>query len=307
MTNVLITGASGFLGKHFLNAFDLEKYSIYTLGRKEASTNHQFWDCKEQPKIENITFEKVIHIAGKAHSVPRTEQEKQVFFEVNDLGTERLLQTLGKLTELPRQFIFISTSAVYGQDRGNMIDEKMPLQGATPYALSKINAERKIEDWSIENNVPALILRLPLIAGKNPPGNLGSIAKAISKSRYFRIGNNDAKKSVVLAQDVADFIEKIPIHSGTYNLTDGVHPSFFQIESAIELSVNSKIPFSLPRSMVSLLCMVGNTFSFFPLNSARVEKMTSSLTFDDKKARTEIGWNPNSTIEFLKNNNILDA
>ena len=53
---------------------------------------------------------------------------------------------------------------------------------------SKIDAEAEVVSWCKKNDVEFLILRLPLISGPNPPGNLGALYKAIQKGYYFRIG-----------------------------------------------------------------------------------------------------------------------
>ena len=73
-----------------------------------------------------------MHIAGKAHSVPKTEQEAQTFFDVNLRGTQNLVKGLERLDTLPRAFLFISTVAVYGVDQGTNISETHPLKGDTP-------------------------------------------------------------------------------------------------------------------------------------------------------------------------------
>jgi len=74
---------------------------------------------------------------------------------------------------VPESFIFVSTVAVYGCETGEDIDENHPLKGNTPYALSKIQAEKFLTEWCHTNNVKLGIIRPSLIAGPNPPGNLG--------------------------------------------------------------------------------------------------------------------------------------
>lgn len=82
----------------------------------------------------------VLHACGKAHIVPRTEEEKQAFFDVNYTGTIHLCEALERVGG-PKALIFISTVAVYGYESGEMITEEHPLNGDTPYAKSKIMAE----------------------------------------------------------------------------------------------------------------------------------------------------------------------
>lgn len=79
----------------------------------------------------------VLHTCGKAHIVPRTEEEKQASFDVNYTGTIHLCEALERVG-VPKALIFISTVAVYGCESGEMITEEHPLSGDTPYAKIRL-------------------------------------------------------------------------------------------------------------------------------------------------------------------------
>ncbi|CAM3672969.1 NAD-dependent epimerase/dehydratase family protein [Flavobacterium chungbukense] len=297
---ILLTGANGFLGKEIIRIFD-QKSNIITLSR--SSGNYQLSLNKEVPEFSHH-FDTVIHAAGKAHSVPKTEIEEREFYEVNVIGTENLLKAL-KRNGVPKQFVFISSVSVYGKDFGSEINEKCLLEANDAYGLSKIRAEKLVENWCKENNVICSILRLPLLVGTNPPGNLGAMIKAIRKGYYFNIDGGKARKSMVLAEDVAKFLINVSSEGGIYNLTDGVHPSFNELSLAIAKNENKSNPMSLSIRFAKTLGKLGDFFgSKAPINSLKVKKITSDLTFDDKKAKVELGWNPQSVISYIKKNKI---
>lgn len=181
MKKLLFTGASGFLGNN-LKPILSQIYSIKTLGLSDED-DIKVDLAKGVPEIKD-SFDIVLHAAGKAHTVPRAEAEKKVFFDVNYQGTVNLCKALEKSC-LPKAFVFISTVAVYGLEKGENITEEYPLNGDTPYALSKIQAERFLTDWCKEHNVILGILRPSLLAGKNPPGNLGDMIKGIATGSIF--------------------------------------------------------------------------------------------------------------------------
>jgi nucleoside-diphosphate-sugar epimerase len=241
----------------------------------------------------NDDFELVIHAAGKAHIVPKTGEEEKLFFDVNYRGTINLLKALEK--NPPKSFVFISTVAVYGLEEGERLTEDSPLNGNSPYALSKIKAEQAVQEWSAKYGVPAVILRLPLIAANNAPGNLGSMIKAIRKGYYFRIGEGKARRSMVLAKDLADFIPQLFQKSGTFHLTDGHHPGFQELEEYIAGHYHKKIK-SVPGSVISFAAKLGDIIPGFPINTYRLQKLQNTLTFSDAKARNELGWNPTPVI-----------
>ena len=292
MSKILLTGASGFLGRHL--ALGLPA-NITSLGRGE--TNDVVCDLsKDVPEVSAVDI--VVHAAGKAHLVIKTESEEQEFYNVNSRGTQNLLEALS--LNPPQHFVFISTVAVYGCENGKLISETHPLEGSTPYAVSKINAEGMVRDWGEKYDVPCLILRLPLIAGPNPPGNLGKMIAGIRKGRYPSIGGGQARRSVVLAEDVAYCIQNNFQKSGTFNLTDGYHPSFREIERCIVTQLGKPMPRRIPLGLARLMGRVGDLLPGASLSSAIISKMTQDLTFDDSKARKELQWNPRRVIDHFQ-------
>ena len=288
----LLTGASGFLGKHILDV--LTRTEVNTLGRSEQ--NDIVCNLGESiPELPQVDV--VIHCAGKAHMIPKTPEEIEDFFKVNTQGTKNLLLALEHLREKPKQLIFISSVSVYGLDSGEFIKESFPLAGKSPYAESKILAEEAVLTWAEKNNVPAVILRLPLLIGNNPPGNLGKMIRGIKSKKYASINNGRARKSMVLAHDVATLIQNLTFQKGIYNLTDRYHPSFNELEQKISEMFNTKIYLKLPLSLVKILAKLGDRVSIFPINSALINKMTLDLTFDDSKAVRELNWSPNKVLD----------
>lgn len=289
----LITGANGFLGRYIVDAFS--NLSFKTLGLSGCDYNIDL--SNEVPEFTE-TFSKVIHAAGLAHVNPGSKKIVQRFFKINQIGTANLLDALEKLPQLPQSFIFVSTVAVYGLDEGENLDESTPLRGNTPYALSKIKAEELIINWGTKHSVKTLILRLPLIVGTNPPGNLGSMIRAIKIGYYFGIGEGIARRSMVLAEDVAEFIASGTVCSGIYNLTDGQHPTVRAVENTIASKVNRKIG-RIPEPIMMATAKAGDYLPFLPINTLKHKKLTSTLTFSDKKARCELNWNPKPVVSNL--------
>ncbi len=295
MNKIFLSGSTGFLGNIIINNLE-HKYKISELINSDTL---QTIRLEQKAPVFREVYDMVIHCAGKAHSIPRNEIERNKFFEVNVIGTQNLLKGLASVG-VPKQFVFISSVAVYGKENGVNITENEKLNAKDPYGLSKIQAELLVIDWCNKNKVVCTILRLPLLVGKNPPGNLGTMIKAIQKGYYFNVGGGKAKKSMVLAENVARFIPVIAPIGGTYNLTDGDHPSF----SALSFAIANKKMINLPLSVVKIIGYLGDFFGKkTPINSIKVKKMTSDLTFDDSKAR-EMGWKPQPVLEYLKHNDL---
>jgi len=296
MKSLLFVGSNGFLGKNLLPHLK-KSYQTTTLDRVNADINLDITDDNLQI---NKSFDIVFHAAGKAHSIPKTEEEKQVFFDVNYEGTINLCRALEK-AGVPKSFIFISTVAVYGCDFGNNIAEEHPLNGNTPYALSKIQAEKFLTDWCEKNNAVLTILRPALLAGVNPPGNLGDMIKGIKKGFYFSIGGGKARKSMLMIEDFAQLISLTAEKGGIYNVCDDEHPSFRELEILISKQLGKKPPLNIPYWIVKPMALCGDLLGKkAPLNSSKLKKITHSLTFSNQKAKDILGWQPLSVLENFK-------
>jgi nucleoside-diphosphate-sugar epimerase len=291
---ILVTGSNGFFGKCILRKLSMLS-SVTTLSRNNSDLL-----CDLVNNIPNLSnFDIVIHAAGKAHSVPKNDLENDAFFDVNVKGTQNLLYGIEASEKLPKSFIFISTVAVYGVDQGENINENSPMLAKDPYGLSKIQAEQLVIEWCHKNNVISTILRLPLLVGENPPGNLRSMIKAIQKGYYFNIAGGLARKSMVLTEDVAKILLKASELGGVYNLTDGYHPNFFELSNAIGKQNRKTNLFNIPFFVAKSIALVGDFVgSKFPLNSVKLKKITTDLTFDDSKARKVLGWKPNKVLDY---------
>jgi len=292
---IILTGSSGFLGRIISTNFPKEE--MITIGRSNSDIL-----CDLSASIPHISIcDIVIHAAGKAHSVPKTPSEKEAFFAVNVNGTKNLLRGLEEAPVLPKSFIFISSVSVYGLNSGHAVNEGHPLNAKDPYGLSKVHAEQLISEWCEKNGIICTILRLPLLVGTNPPGNLGAMIKAIKKGYYLNIAGGKARRSMVMAEDIAKVIPKLAEVGGIYNLTDGYHPSFEELSRHIAHELRKPIPKNIPAWIALFMAKIGNLMGKkFPFNSYKLSKITTDLTFDDSKAQQIFKWKPTPVLESFK-------
>jgi nucleoside-diphosphate-sugar epimerase len=295
---ILLTGAHGFLGRHIFKELSLQGFELDTLGKRDEDSI--ICDLSfGAPKID-VAYDYVLHCAGKAHAVAGIIGEEKEFFEVNVRGTKNLLEGLTK-SGVPKHFVFISSVSVYGLDFGNEIDENVHLGALDPYGISKIEAEQIVSAWCQQNHVVCTILRLPLIVGSDPPGNLKAMIKGIEKGYYFNVDGGNAKKSMVLAEDIAKAILKIAEIGGVYNLTDGYHPKFAELADYISIQLGKGKLMNMPMWMACIIAFIGDIIGRkAPLNSKKLMKITSDLTFNDTKARVAFGWSPTPVLKGFK-------
>lgn len=289
MEKLLFTGGTGFLGKNVMPLL-AQQYQVTTCGITPDDMIKANL-AKDVPVLPE-KYEVVLHACGKAHVVPKTEAEKQAFFDVNYQGTVNLCNALEKVG-VPKALIFISTVAVYGCEYGDLINEIHPLNGDSPYAKSKIMAEEYLTKWCLDNHVRLGILRPSLLAGKDAPGNLGAMVNGIKKGFYMNIAGGKVVKSILMAEDIARLIPMLEEKGGIYNVCDTRQPSFGDISRSVAKQLGKGNPISIPYWMAWCMAKVGDIMgSKAPINTYKLEKMTKSLTFSNEKARHELKWEP---------------
>lgn len=294
MKKLLFTGASGFLGYNIRPILE-NSYDVHTIGLTDDD-DIKINMAKEVPPI-TTHYDVVLHAAGKAHVVPKTEAEKQAFYDVNYQGTVNLCAALERVGA-PKALIFISTVAVYGCEFGDLITEEHPLKGTSPYADSKIMAEKYLTDWCANNGVKLGILRPSLLAGKNAPGNLGAMVNGIKKGFYMNIAGGKVVKSILMAEDIARLVPLLAEKGGTYNVCDTRQPSFGEISMSVAKQLGKGRPLDIPYWMAWCMAKVGDLLgNKAPINSYKLDKMTKFLTFSNEKARRELGWEPLDVLE----------
>lgn len=297
MEKILFTGGTGFLGKNVRPILD-KKYEVTTCGITSDDMIKANL-AKETPKLDKH-YDIVLHACGKAHVVPKTEAEKQAFFDVNFTGTVNLCDALEKVG-VPKAIVFISTVAVYGCEYGDLITEEHPLEGNTPYAKSKIMAEEYLTEWCKKHNVVLGILRPSLLAGKDAPGNLGAMVNGVRKGFYMNIAGGKVIKSILMAEDIARILPSLVEKGGTYNVCDTRQPSFGELSISVAKQLGKGKPMNIPYWMAWCMAKVGDLLgNKAPINSYKLEKMTKSLTFSNEKARKELGWEPLDVLDNYK-------
>ena len=297
MEKLLFTGGTGFLGKNVM-PYLTKQYKVTTCGitPDDMLKANLAKDVPELPEPYDV----VLHACGKAHVVPKTEAEKQSFYDVNYQGTVNLCAALEKVG-VPKALIFISTVAVYGCEYGELITEEHPLEGTSPYADSKIKAEKYLTEWCTKHDVKLGILRPSLLAGKNAPGNLGAMVNGIKKGYYMNIAGGKVIKSILMAEDIAHLVPLVAEKGGVYNVCDTRQPSFGEISVSVAKQLGKGKPLNIPYGLAWCMAKVGDLLgSKAPINSYKLEKMTQSLTFSNEKARRELGWEPLDVLENYK-------
>lgn len=280
--NILITGSNGFFGKNIIPTLERD----YNILKFDSFKNFLSEPIKEEYLDLLNSAECVIHAAGLAH----TNLNSKEHFEVNFEGTKKLVQSIKKNGNL-RYFIFISSVSVYGLSTGTDISEKVLCKPVNNYAKSKFMTEEFLNKFFRESKVSCIILRLPLLIGSQPKGNLSLLYENIKRRRYFQIGNGKSRKSILIINDIATNFKKILSGKGTYNLTGEQDPTINDINKMIADATGGRF-YQVPYGIAKFIFKIGDFLLLKTINLSIFQKLTSDLTFSNEKARIELKWTP---------------
>ena len=199
MKKILITGAGSYVGtsvQKYLEQFP-DKYNVSVIDMIDGS-----WR-----KADFSKYDTVYHVAGLAHSdVGKvTDEIKAKYYAIN---TDLAIETAKKAkAEGVKQFIFMSSAIVYGDSapigKEKIITRDTPCSPANFYGDSKVQAENGILPLSDEN-FKVVILRCPMIYGKDSKGNFPTLEKNALKMPFFPRVKNE--RSMLYIGNLSEFV-----------------------------------------------------------------------------------------------------
>lgn len=310
MSNILFTGASGFIGSHFHRLF--KKKDFINIDLKEPSFPYQSrfvqGDIRIESDIENAVrgndIKTIVSLAAKHHDFGIGHDE---YFDTNEDGTRMICKVAG--AHNIKEIIFYSSVAVYGISEQVSTEESMPAPDA-PYGASKLAGEKVLEKWAAEDPTrKVLIIRPTLVFGSNNMANMRNLIRQIDSGLYFHLGKAQNIKSIAYVENVVNatmfLMEKMKPGVAIYNYADEPQLTTRQISTIIAEALDKKIRLTVPKT---LGVMMGVPFDVaiklsgknLPVSSARIKKLGTSTHHSAKKIFSE-GFVPAfSSIDGLK-------
>lgn len=300
MERVVVTGASGFVGRSLCKALLGRGYLVRAILRDESKKKLLPEECefsivgnidastKWEEALNEATI--IIHLASRVH-IMMEEREDPIaaFREINVAGTEKLARTA--LRSGIRQIVFISTIGVNGTHTTTkpFTEDDIP-DPDTPYAQSKLEAEEILYKITAGTDTDITILRPTLIYGPEDPGNFKRLLSLVYKGipLPFSLVTNQ-KNFIYLGNFVDIIVRSINDQNAagkTYVVSDG--ETFSTSELLRILASSLECPLRLFPMPAAILRLVGKLLG----RSSEMEKLIGSLVVDMSKIREELSWVP---------------
>ncbi|HLY41319.1 MAG TPA: NAD-dependent epimerase/dehydratase family protein [Terracidiphilus sp.] len=301
---LLITGASGFIGSALVSLALTSGWQVRTLCRRrqayEENIQQFVGDICDVSLAQRACAgaAAVVHAAGLAHVFGARAKDVEQFEMINGAGTANVAKAARENNV--SHLVLLSSVSVYGNGNGSVRDETRECSPETPYAVSKRQAEVSAINLFPSDYGALTILRLATVYGEGDRGNVSKLIRAIEQERFFWAGAGQNKKSLIYKRDAARACLlplDIPARGvQIFNVSPGP-ASMREIVTAICQALDCpvprrKLPLALVKSVAGLSRLVMDPWKL----GEKIEKFVHEDVFDGTTFEREFSFSPSISL-----------
>lgn len=296
--NILVTGASGFVGQHLCDHLTRNGINTYALLRtatdglkvKEQFIVKDFLNYRGWEKILK-GIDVVIHTAGLAHVKGFPDED---YYTINTKMTELL--ALGCVKAGVKRFIYMSSTHVHtSSSTTNVLTPQSSCHPLTAYGKSKLLAEKTLRGIEESADLEVVIVRPPLVYGPSAAGNIGTLVRAIKKGIPFPFAATQNQRDMVYVENLVNALRECATHpaakGNTFFVSDDRPLSIGDLIQYLAKGMDRKARlFYLPEACLRI-----------PLKLIKreeiLEKIIGSFRVDISEIKETLGWSPPISAE----------
>lgn len=298
MKAVLVTGASGFIGRATCQRLSAEGYAVRQAVRRRESAAPQYGEVVQVDDVGPQTdwsralrgADAVVHLAARVHieddGAPNGEAE---FRRVNVIGTRRLAAAAAAAGV--QRLLLMSSAGVHGASTGaRPVRETDPENPYDPYTRSKSDAERAAREIAEGARMELVVLRPPLVYGPGNPGNLLRLLKILRMRVPLPLANCRTARSMIFVENLTSAISRSLAHPAAagkvYLVSDGEEIPLPELIKVLGQGMNvNPWLFRFPQPLLGLAApLVGKGRDFV--------RVTANFVVDSSAIRSELAWAP---------------
>jgi nucleoside-diphosphate-sugar epimerase len=293
--NILITGASGFVGSHLCNFFEAKgisytavvRHPINCLKNAKLIVEQISSDTNWEQSLKGI--DAVIHLAGRAHVMNDLSKESFRNYASINIDATINLATQAAIHGVKR-FVFISSIGVNCNCSEFALNEGLKPDPKGYYALSKKIAEEELREIALNTNLEVVIIRPPLVYGSGVKANFKKLIEISRTKLPLPFGAVHNKRSLIYVENLIDFILLCTTHPKAANETflisdDEIVSTKDLLVSLAEAQNKKLLLLPIPLGLLKLLFRMFGKHILYT-------KVCGSLFLDMTKAKSLLGWKP---------------
>jgi UDP-glucose 4-epimerase len=304
MTQILVTGANGFVGRAVCRALVDGGHAVTALVRQAGGCVSGVDEWVDSSKDfmglasawpEGLKAECVVHLAARVHVLHDDAANPDATFRATNVeGALRVAEAAWR--NGVRRFVFVSSiKAVAEADPGRALREDDPPAPQDAYGRSKYAAEQALLRYGQDTGLDIVIVRPPLVYGPEVRANFLRLMDAVWKGLPLPLGSVSARRSLVYVDNLADALARCATDpraaNQCFHVADGEDPTVAGL--ARSLGNHLQKPAQLLPLPVSLLRAAGRLTH----RSPQVERLIGSLQVDTSRIRAVLGWQPPHSLD----------
>lgn len=300
MPSLLVTGASGFVGKALCQALLAAGFRVYgttrAAGELPLGTERVVWSG-ESAELANVPpIDIVVHLAARVHVLHERATDPLAEFRSANVETTRKL-ALWAAGRGVKRFVFMSSIKANGEatEAGRAFSAEDVPAPEDAYAVSKLEAEQALRAVCSELAMEFVVIRPPLVYGPGVQGNFRSMVRWVKRGIPLPLGAISNRRSLVALDNLISFIMTCLEHPAAadqvFLVSDGQAVSTTEMLRKIALAyVVTPRLLSVPEGWLRCVArMIGK--------SSSADRLLGSLEVNDAKACEVLDWRPVVTMD----------
>jgi nucleoside-diphosphate-sugar epimerase len=330
---ILVTGATGFMGSHLVDALAKKEHDVNVLVRKTSNTQYIqthlkndeikliYGDLGDLDSLKTATkdIDVVYHTAAFVRTDIYDYKAEKLLEKINVEGTRNLLEAC--LLNDVKKVVHFSSVAAIGH-AASFVDEKTPCNPMDPYGKSKLDNEKFAMGFYKKNGLPVTIIRPSTVYGPRDTNTRIKFFQNIKNGKIRIIGDGTNKMPFVYVDDIVNggilAGENKNSTGEIYILSSKQSYPMEEIIKIIADELNVKQPSRIPIWFAYVAGFASEIISKISknppiLSGSKVKILTRDYSYDISKAKMELGYKPSvdlkegisKTVRWYKTNGYL--
>ncbi|NIE65470.1 SDR family oxidoreductase [Burkholderia sp. Ax-1719] len=304
MSQILVTGANGFVGASLCRLLANNGHDVIALQRRESEPVEDVtpW-LHAQPDFAGIDAswpsgrrpDCVVHLAARVHVMNDEAPDPLAAFRATNVdGTLRLARAAHD--HGVARFVYVSSvKAVAESDHGVPLAEDAPARPEDPYGVSKHEAEEALWAFQRETGMEIVIVRPPLVYGPGVGANFLRMMQAVAKGLPLPLGAAHARRSLVYVENLAHALMRcatdVRAANTCFHVADDDPPDVAQLLRALGRHLGR------PARLVSIPMGLLRAVGVLTGRQSVVDRLTSGLQLDASRIQRTLDWRPPCTTD----------
>ncbi|HYH39254.1 MAG TPA: NAD-dependent epimerase/dehydratase family protein [Azospirillum sp.] len=297
MTRILVTGATGFVGKALVPLLLARGHQVRAAVRRPeaevpgadlVAVGDIGPDTDWSEALDGV--DAVAHLAARVHVMRDTAADPLADFRrTNTAGTRRLAEACAERGV--RRLVYLSSiKAVVDESRPDPVNDATPADPHSPYGISKREAEQALEHLHARGVLDPVILRPPLVYGPGVAGNLRALLRLCRKRIPLPLAWVANRRSLIGVGNLADAVALCLTHPAapgrTFLVSDGAPLSTADLVRHFSAGLGVR-----PRLLPVPPPVLGLAAALLGRRDAW-DRVGGSLVLEDTAIRATLGWSP---------------